>query len=237
MSKFYAVKNGHEVGIFSTWPECQKQVNGFKGAKYKSFKTRKEAEQYLKTSDLQNQSNHQILNINITEQLDEKSKKQFGKVDDAFLIDQNIDVLIYTDGSSKDKKGGYGIVTLQLNNKYKEYCGYVPMSECTNQIAELYAIYYSLLLLTQQDINKNILIRSDSLYSIKCLTEYIYIWEKNGYKTSKGGPVQNLDLILKCIQILKIFKNVQFEHVYSHEGEYYNEIVDKLANQGREMNV
>jgi Caulimovirus viroplasmin len=25
-SKFYAVARGREIGIFSTWPECQKQV-------------------------------------------------------------------------------------------------------------------------------------------------------------------------------------------------------------------
>ena len=45
MAKFYVVKNGRKVGIFSTWEECQKQVVGFKGAIYKSFKTKDEAEE------------------------------------------------------------------------------------------------------------------------------------------------------------------------------------------------
>lgn len=43
MAKFYAVKNGRKVGIFSTWEECQSLVVGFKGAIYKSFKTKEEA--------------------------------------------------------------------------------------------------------------------------------------------------------------------------------------------------
>ena len=47
MSKFYAVKNGKKMGIFSTWDECKEQVFGFKGAVYKSFKTLSEAEAFL----------------------------------------------------------------------------------------------------------------------------------------------------------------------------------------------
>lgn len=47
MSKFYAVKNGRETGIYLSWDECEKQVKGFKGAIYKSFASRDEAEAYL----------------------------------------------------------------------------------------------------------------------------------------------------------------------------------------------
>lgn len=45
--KYYAVKKGRQVGIFHTWDACKAQVDGFKGAIYKSFATRKEAEDYL----------------------------------------------------------------------------------------------------------------------------------------------------------------------------------------------
>lgn len=45
--KFYAVKNGRETGIFKSWEETEKLVKGYPEAKYKSFKTRAEAEQYL----------------------------------------------------------------------------------------------------------------------------------------------------------------------------------------------
>ena len=47
MAKFYAVRNGKKCGIFLTWDECKEQVEGFKGAEYKSFKTRADAESYL----------------------------------------------------------------------------------------------------------------------------------------------------------------------------------------------
>ncbi len=47
MMKYYAVKNGRTTGIFETWSECEKQVKGFSGAKYKSFTTLEEANNYL----------------------------------------------------------------------------------------------------------------------------------------------------------------------------------------------
>ena len=39
--KFYAVKEGRNIGIFESWIDCKKQVDGYSGAKYKSFKSRK----------------------------------------------------------------------------------------------------------------------------------------------------------------------------------------------------
>lgn len=45
--KYYAVKKGRETGIFTTWEECKKQVDGFSGATYKSFPTKQEALDYL----------------------------------------------------------------------------------------------------------------------------------------------------------------------------------------------
>ena len=45
--KYYAVKVGRQPGIYLDWDSCKEQVNGFKGAKHKSFKTIKEANEYL----------------------------------------------------------------------------------------------------------------------------------------------------------------------------------------------
>ena len=50
--KFYAVKVGKIPGIYSTWNECEAQVKGVSGAKYKSFATLKEAEEFFHTEEL-----------------------------------------------------------------------------------------------------------------------------------------------------------------------------------------
>lgn len=45
--KFYAVKEGIKIGIYNTWEECKKQIDGYSGAKYRSFVSKEEAEKYL----------------------------------------------------------------------------------------------------------------------------------------------------------------------------------------------
>lgn len=47
-NKFYVVWNGRQAGIFSTWDSCKMQIEGFKGARYKSFPDRDSAEQAFK---------------------------------------------------------------------------------------------------------------------------------------------------------------------------------------------
>ncbi|XP_068145497.1 ribonuclease H1 [Drosophila tropicalis] len=44
---YYAVAKGRQVGIFDTWTKCEEQVKGFKGAVYKKFKSRPEAEDFI----------------------------------------------------------------------------------------------------------------------------------------------------------------------------------------------
>lgn len=48
--KFYAVRNGYQVGIFQTWDECQSLVDGYPGADFSSFPTMEQAEDYLNSN-------------------------------------------------------------------------------------------------------------------------------------------------------------------------------------------
>ena len=45
--KFYAVKKGRKPGIYMSWDACKAQVMGFPNARYKGFKTKAEAEEFL----------------------------------------------------------------------------------------------------------------------------------------------------------------------------------------------
>lgn len=44
----YAVATGRETGVFNTWPECQAQVSGYKGAVFKSFASKSDAEAFCR---------------------------------------------------------------------------------------------------------------------------------------------------------------------------------------------
>lgn len=85
MANFYAVKKGRETGIFSTWGECEKQVKGFKGAKYKKFKSEAQAKKYL----------------------GETNKKP--------VVDINKGYVFYVDGSYSEEKNqaGWGLAILK----------------------------------------------------------------------------------------------------------------------------
>ena len=55
--KYYVVWKGRKTGIFSTWKECKQQVQGFAGAKYKSFTSWVEAEQAFGQSSKPSRAN------------------------------------------------------------------------------------------------------------------------------------------------------------------------------------
>lgn len=45
--KYYAVRSGRQTGIFESWDECKRQVTGFKGAAFKGFEKREDAEMFM----------------------------------------------------------------------------------------------------------------------------------------------------------------------------------------------
>lgn len=47
MAKYYAVRVGARTGVFMSWEECQKAVNGFPNAKFKKFRSLEEAERFV----------------------------------------------------------------------------------------------------------------------------------------------------------------------------------------------
>lgn len=138
-------------------------------------------------------------------------------------------MLVYTDGSCSNKKGGYAFIVINdkdVVEKYDKMDG-----ECTNNIAELTAIYQALLYV--KDLDEKIIIRSDSEYAILSLTQYLKKWKLNGYKTANNQPIKNKALILSIDALLTT--NIKFEHVRAHQGEQYNERADYLANLGRKL--
>lgn len=45
--KYYAVKKGRNPGIYRSWAECEEQVSGFRGARFKGFRTEHAAEVFM----------------------------------------------------------------------------------------------------------------------------------------------------------------------------------------------
>lgn len=50
--KYYAVKKGHNTGVFDNWADCQSATKGFSNPVFKSFNSKEEAEAFLQDRDL-----------------------------------------------------------------------------------------------------------------------------------------------------------------------------------------
>lgn len=139
-------------------------------------------------------------------------------------------IVAYTDGSCSSEQGGYAFLII-TDEEIDEHYGKVPNAPCTNNIAELYAIYRCLKKLIKMGYSEAE-IRPDSRYAMDSVTSYIKKWKKNGWRTTNGEPVKNQDLIKKIDVLLQEIK-VVFVHVKAHGSDKYNERVDELANLGR----
>ena len=101
-SKFYAVKKGKIPGIYNSWDDCKKMVDGFPGAVYKSFKTLEEAEAFVGAEDTSRKRS-------------EKAEKP-----DTGKQEQNPAVYAFVDGSYNIATKVYGYGGFLIHNGEKE---------------------------------------------------------------------------------------------------------------------
>ncbi len=95
---------------------------------------------------------------------------------------------IFTDGSSKNngKKNCRASSSIYTGDFSKTE---IILEEPSNQKAELYAIKMALDYICSNYKDKKVVIVTDSMYSIKCLTIWYRQWIKNDWKTSNGKKV------------------------------------------------
>lgn len=146
-----------------------------------------------------------------------KTKDEITKILDSYFSDTP--TYIYTDGafSIKRSSGGWSLVEVKNNNIL--YYTSNKVDNTTNNRMELIAVIRALYHCLKQHID-NCVILSDSMYVIGC--------GALGWKRNKNLDLWNIfDKLLLKIKNKKY--NIQFIHVKGHNGEKYNEIVDKLA--------
>ena len=118
--KYYAVKNGKEIGIFTTWEKCKSLVHGYPNAKYKSFTSIEEATAYL----------------------EEGTSIYETKSDVAVLTDN--EYIAYVDGSynAKTKTYGYGAIIFTKDDclEFNGYGNDPELAEMRNVSGELMGV-------------------------------------------------------------------------------------------------
>lgn len=231
MVSYYVVLKGRRPGIYSTWSECQSQITKFSGAIYKKFTNQQQAEYFLKYGQ-------EMTDINLKKE--SPSISSIKKINTIKSKGGHSILYIYTDGSciNNGKKNALGGVGVHYSDPNISELSFKFDGQSTNNKMELLAIYTAIVNIINKVKNyQQIIIFTDSNYSISCLTKFIKGWIKNNWILSNGEPVKNKDLIEKIYLLLQQYDNITFEHINSHTGKQDvhskgNARADQLAVQG-----
>ncbi|WP_085875624.1 viroplasmin family protein [Peptoniphilus vaginalis] len=108
--KYYAVRIGRNPGIYHTWDECKREIMGFKGASFKKFSTREDAEAFIN-------------------EIEEKKKESAEKDE----------LVVYVDGSYRDsdKSHSYGVYMFNDEEEYTYSKRFFKDSDMRNVSGEI----------------------------------------------------------------------------------------------------
>ena len=213
--KFYVVWEGVTPGVYTSWTDCQLQIKGYEGAKYKSFDTREEAERALATSPY----------AYIGKNAKKKSEKVSSETLPACVIDNSLAVDAACSGNPGP--GGWGAI-LRFRTGEKVYEKEISGGEAgtTNNRMELTGLLEALRQLKEPcDID----LYSDSQYVINGLEKgWAKGWRKRGWKKADKSPALNPDLWAPLLEESE--KHVIHYHwLKGHAGHPENERCDRLA--------
>lgn len=212
--KYYAVKSGRKTGIYKTWEEAKLQVKGFSGAKYKSFATMDEANEYLSSSEKQDISK-------------KRSTQEINKIlsEEIEMLKED-EVIAFVDGSYTNEGGGrysFGAVLLTQEKQYNLYKAFSDSryADARNVAGEIEGVKQSISWAIRQG-KKKIRIYYD-YKGIEC-------WATGEWKA-------NIELTREYKRFFEEKSSlieVSFCHTKAHTGITYNEMADRLAKRALE---
>ena len=200
-AKFYVVWKGKHPGIFESWADCKAQIEGFKGAEYKSFSTFAEAKKAFNGNYLEYKGTS-------------KGKKELSQEELLKIGEPNYNS-IAVDAASSGNPGRMEYRGVDTKTK-KVLFHQGPFDEGTNNVGEFLALVHGLAFLKQKKSDR--IIYSDSRIAIG--------WVRKGKcgtklnKTSKNA--QLFELIERAELWLK--KNRHTTPIVKWETKAWGEI-------------
>ena len=200
--KFYVVWNGRSKGIFETWDECRRSVEGFPDPKYKSFDNysqavyayQRPAKDFIRPKLLDAKKDQSTSNSPATR-----------PTNDAWAVD----------AACSGNPGAMEYRCVDLKSREEIFHG-GPFPEGTNNIGEFLAIVHALALLKKENNNK--IIYTDSMTALS--------WVKNKKAKSKLAPSSHnrklFDLVYRAEQWLH--SNAYFTPIIKWQTQKWGEI-------------
>ncbi|WP_426349644.1 viroplasmin family protein [Alloiococcus sp. CFN-8] len=215
MAKYYAVFKGKSGGnkIYTSWDECKKEVIGFKGAVYKSFQSKNEAEEYLK-----------LHNGSPTLEGNETDKNASLEKNEEAISDKGL--CIYVDGSYNvlKEKYSYGMVAVindEIIYKDKGVGESVEAAALRNVSGEVMGAMRAVDFALNNDHEE---------VSIYFDYQGIESWALGTWKRNNQVTKNYHEYMQKIMKKIK----VKFVKVKGHSGDKYNDMADSLAKAALE---
>ena len=217
---YYAVRIGKIPGIYTNWEDCKAQVTGYKGAVFKGFEEKKDAEDFMKAGE----PDFYADGVDETTGLSGLDEKE-GNSRKGIIGEENklvSEITAYVDGSFlKGKVFGCGCVILkdgeviaEISEAYEDE-ELASMRNVAGEIkASELAMRYAL---------------DNGYKSISIYHDYqgIVSWCLGEWKTNKTGTIAYKEFY----DSIKDRLRVDFVKVKGHSGDTYNDMADNLAKK------
>lgn len=225
--KFYAVQNGRVPGVYLTWDECKKQVDGYSGASYKSFPTREEAENYVKGGAGNGKSPEAAAETPTVAPKEAAAEMTVGTPASVEQTckhkhEEEPEAVAYVDGSYYHGSGRFSCgVVLFWNGKelhFKEAYSDPELAAMRNVAGEIKGAELAMKYCLEHEIA-----------SLRICHDYegIAKWCEGQWEAKKEGTRAYRDFYRSASEKVKI----TFRKVKGHSGDTWNDLADHLAKE------
>lgn len=210
MGKYYAVRKGQHPGIYTSWPEAQKEVSGFSGAEFKGFNIEAEAREFMGEKPVVHTASGDLI---------------IGYTDGGTRNSGNV-------------KGGHVKTTDPAAWAYRLELPDKVLSDsagewgATNNRMEIMAFIKALEALIEEHQQKaDITLVLDSKYVLDAINKgWLKGWQRRGWRRS-GGELMNVELWQQVSRLLPQFPNLSLVWTKGHADNQGNIFVDSLLNK------
>ena len=138
-------------------------------------------------------------------------------------------IVAFTDGAASGNPGpgGWAAVVVTPQGHVTELGG--GAAHTTNNKMELTGAIKALEHIAREP--QPVRIYTDSSYVIKGITQWVWNWQRRGWKTAAGGDVLNRDLWEQLLSLVNAHgrNRIEWHWVRGHDGTPGNERVDEIA--------